>query len=209
MIKIILSIFLLGIFPLEVDVESEEFEGIIVYKRISKSNIAFETYYFKSGKLRIDSRFISGDGTYSSGDGVTDYSTVFSFEKKMNQYSKTKNCEPPVEISIDSDGIIYFDIDTTKHISILDQNCTLMNVEYKLTPFDSQPKQKRWLSNDLIFSIPDGWILDYSMVSHIDRRIALKIEENIVDASTEETFTYYREAIAIYPKVLSDKVFDL
>lgn len=209
MIKIILSIFLFGIFPLKVDKNSEEFEGIIVYKRISKSNIAFETYYFKSGKLRIDSKFISGDGTYSSGDGVTNYSTVFSFENKMNQYHKTKNCEPSNEISIDSDGIIYFDIDTTKHISILDQNCTLMNVEYKFTPFDSQPKQKRWLSNDLKFTIPDGWILDYSMVSHIDNRIALKLEENIVNSLTDETFTYYREAIAIYPKVLSDKIFDI
>jgi len=182
--------------------QTQNFEGIIVFKRsTSKGKIAFETYYFAKQKLRIDSEYILDDGIQS-------YISIFDFDRYTNVYfTKSKNRFE--EKIINGKNIESFSIDTSLTKQILGYSCTAMNISLKEGNYSIKQDQVKYLADSLTYNVPDGWYLDWIMVSHLDNRIALLLDETM---KTDElgypmTGGYKREAISIVPMKLPDNIF--
>ncbi|NNE13643.1 MAG: hypothetical protein HKN51_01620, partial [Saprospiraceae bacterium] len=80
-----ISFFLSILFGVVSIYSPNNFEGVITYKRVSQTgNIAFEKYYLKNNKLKIESEFHT-DGK------LTLHESYFDFKNNPNQVFKIKN----------------------------------------------------------------------------------------------------------------------
>ncbi len=184
-------------------IKGQNFEGIIIFKRkTNKDRIAIETYYFGKKKLRIDSRFFFENE-------IKDYIAIFDFKKYTNLYHSGEKGMLKEKVIRNSliDTVIYSPIDT---INILDYQLSYRSlIKYEdNVEFDTEVRQIRYLAQDLFFEVPDDWILDYTMISNFDKRIVLSMKEEIMGGGCIKG-GYTRQAIAIIPIALPEKMFDV
>ena len=185
-----------------IDSTAQNFEGIIIFERKTYSNkIAIETYYFGQNKLRIDSRF------FLNGE-VKDYVSVFDFAKNTNLYYSGETGKLK-ETIIEKSLIDTFSLSQDTSKVILDRNTVRMNVNFQtLNEYGTRISQKRHLAKDLFFQIPKEWILEYIMVSNIDNRIVLRVDEKI---GSDQILSkgYIRKAKVIIETSLPESLFDV
>jgi len=198
-------IFILLIFSFHNEISSQEFEGIIVYERRSKTNkIAIEKYYFGNNKLRIDSYFVN--------NSIDKYSSIYDFTKTPNLYYSSNSCNEysSYEIKIEYLDTIHYKSDIIEN-SILNYPCTALELKFNEGDFGVSPKQMRLVANDLTFTIPKDWIMEYGMVLTKDNRITLYLEEEATDIynSGVASSGYKRTALTVIPMKLHDSIFDV
>ena len=201
--KILISTILIISFINEIS--SQDFEGIIIYERRSNTNkIAIEKYYFGNNKLRIDSDFVN--------NSIDLYSNIYDFTKTPNLYYSSNSCGKysSYEIRIEYLDTIHHKNDATTE-SILTYPCSELELEFNEGDFGTIPKQKRLVANELTFTVPKDWIMEYHMVLTKDNRITLYLEEEIMNTyhSREAPSGYSRMALAVIPMKLPDSIFDV
>lgn len=183
---------------------SQNFEGVIVYERMTDNGkAAIETYYFGKNKLRIDTEYYL-DNT------IKEYSRIYLFDRYDNHYFDKVNGTYVKKEKSTSDGIIGYE-ESLDSVYIMDRKCRKVDVQFPPNQFTSQWTQERWLSEDLYFEIPEGWLFDYSMVCHRDKRIVLKYRETMYSeiSITLPPTSWMKRAIGIYPYEFNDSVFDV
>jgi hypothetical protein len=184
---------------------AQNFEGIILYKRLATSGkIAFETYYFGKNHLRIDSDFVFEDG-------IKKYIGVYSFKDSTNVYQKYDDGICNIKTRKGGNSIMEYKPDlNTAPITVIDHETEVYAIKYKphnVFGATNQIFQKRYVSNELKYKIPEGWVFDWVMVTELDDRIVLKLEERYENSEYLSTGGYTREAIYIRPMKLSEEVF--
>ena len=184
---------------------AQNFEGVLVFKRTANNgNIAYEKYYLKDSKLRIDSEFHI-DGEFK------DYSSIYLFKEYMNQVFQRNNITrsyfnkelKPSRI----DSVV--DMQTTEEISGYSASKYII-YNHPLQYFERETltTQEVWLANDLYFTLPQDWNNSPYMLSHFDGRIILKmIETGTSDGET--TYRYEREIVDVSEIVLDTSLFDI
>lgn len=188
---------------------AQNFEGIIIYERTtSDGKLALITYYFGDQKIRKDSRFIFSDY-------FRDYVTIMDFKNYTNKYFSDSGDNMPFRpMEITKNSIARMDVLPDVMKPFLGYECYRIDIEFEIGPFSSLLTQTRFHAKDLKFSVPEEWMLDYSMIISGDDNICLYSTTYLdtVDPDLRRlvgdggSFTF--RAIKVIPKKLPDALFD-
>lgn len=184
--------------------QTSNFEGIIVYKRTTDDGkVAFETYYFGNKKLRIDSDYIFDDG-------IKSYISIFDFDRNTKVYFENSDEKIKEKNLSGKSSIESYAIDSSLTKQVLGYDCIALVVSFKEGYYSTKQDQVKFLADSLIYETPCESCLEWTMINHVDNRIALHLDETIISdtAGIYVAGGYKREAISITPMKLPDSIFE-
>jgi hypothetical protein len=206
--KIIIYTFSLILFT-NILLAQKNFEGVIIYHRTGTPAEGFdhvnydsriihgiEKLYFKGNKIKIESEFLGRDSAiFSVG--------YFDFDKYPNSSLVNYNGKGLKRKAYKK---VPFDLvkDSLEKDQILGYTCN------KITNISSGGSYlKKYVTDEIRFSLPDKSSYNGYFVTHADDRIPLRIIEKYNTPFSDELLTFKREAVLVFPVDLPDSIFEV